>query len=153
MQCCNICKEHCQYVYFHFIVCRTHLRRSQIEKVTIVRTPIGLHIGQYLARILGHKRPLGDFRQALDAKAFALRIALEHLKVKASAVLNDPVFAQQLVAATTLGAFEDHGWVLEVELFDEAAFEGVPVLDRDLAALTTLGDAAAKKTNLDQKSS
>lgn len=119
---------------------------AQVEEVAVVGATIGLGIGENLTRVFRHECAPKDLRHCMYAQSFHLVIALEHLQSEFRAILNHTILAQQSVATAHVIAFENHCWVLEIEVNVESPFRCVPVLNGYLAALTVLGGTTEIET-------
>lgn len=123
----------------------THIRRSQIEEVAVVSSPIRFLIGQYFSNVLRNERTFTDLHQAFHTEAFDLLVTLEDGKRKFDAVLHDSVLAQQFVALANVVAFKQHRRIDVIEVGDQSTVDIVPVLERNLRALTVVRDATERK--------
>jgi hypothetical protein len=125
-----------------------YIRCSQVEEVTVVSSSICFLIRQNFARVLRNERSFSDLYQALHAESFDLVIALEDNQRQLDSILHHSVLTQKFVALTYVVALEQHRRIGVVEVGDQSAIDVVPVLERDLSALTVLRDAAGKRNRL-----
>jgi len=68
----------------------------QVEVVAVIGAPIGLHGGENLTRVAGHKGALGHIGQRPDSPAFGLLLALDDLQRSPRAILHHAVLAGEL---------------------------------------------------------
>lgn len=130
---------------------KTNIWSAQIKEIAIVGPLICLGIGQYFARIFGHKGAACNAAQSLHAPSLGGRCAAHNLQCQPQSILNDTIFAQQFIAATNVVAFEYHGRIVEIKFHIQSAVTVVPIFHGKFIALTlicgaTVGEGKAKKS-------